>query len=226
MVDMQLIDETRLKEDICEVGKRIYGRGFVAANDGNITVRIAENEILTTPTGVSKGFMTPDMIIKVDMNGDVISGKLRPSSEIRMHLAVYRKRPDAGAVLHTHPPTATGFAVAGIPLDKYTLPEIVINLGMIPLAPYATPSTDEVPESIMPYIANCNAFLLANHGALTIGRDVYDSLFKMESLELFAQVSLTARRLGNENELSPEDLRKLMEVRERMGITGPHPGCG
>lgn len=217
--------EHQIKQDIVEVGRRIYEKGFVASNDGNISVRISDNEVLTTPTGVSKGFMTTDMIVKVDLDGRVISGKLKPSSELRMHLDVYRNRPDVKSVVHAHPIVATGFAVAGIPLNKYILPEIVINLGTIPIAEYGTPSTDEIPDAIRGYLDRHDAFLLANHGALTVGADVFNAYHKMESLELFAQISLVARQLGCEQELNGTQVSKLLEIREKMGISGKHPGC-
>lgn len=181
----------RLKEDIVEVGRRIYNLGFVAANDGNISVRVGDDEILTTPTGVSKGFMTPDMIIRVDMAGNKLEGKLKPSSELKLHLEVYKQRPDVRAVLHAHPPVATAFAVAGIPLDKPVLPEIVISLGRIPIAKYATPSTEELPASVRPYLEDHDAVLLENHGALTVGSNLFNALFKMEQIEHFAKISLT-----------------------------------
>ena len=181
----------RLKEDIVEVGRRIYNLGFVAANDGNISVRVGDDEILTTPTGVSKGFMNPDMIIRVDMAGNKLEGKLKPSSELKLHLEVYKQRPDVRAVLHAHPPVATAFAVAGIPLDKPVLPEIVISLGRIPTAKYATPSTEELPASVRPYLEDHDAVLLENHGALTVGSNLFNALFKMEQIEHFAKISLT-----------------------------------
>lgn len=181
----------RLKEDIVEVGRRIYNLGFVAANDGNISVRVGDDEILTTPTGVSKGFMNPDMIIRVDMAGNKLEGELKPSSELKLHLEVYKQRPDVRAVLHAHPPVATAFAVAGIPLDKPVLPEIVISLGRIPIAKYATPSTEELPASVRPYLEDHDAVLLENHGALTVGSNLFNALFKMEQIEHFAKISLT-----------------------------------
>ncbi len=217
--------EFQLKEDICEVGRRIYQNGYVAANDGNITVRLGENEVLTTPTGVSKGFMTPDMLIKVNMSGEVLSGKLKPSSELKMHLRVYRERPDVGSVIHAHPPTATGFAVAGIPLDRCVLPEVIIALGSIPIAEYGTPSTEEIPDAIMEYLTGCDAVLLANHGALTVGTDLFNAYFKMETMEHFAKISLVARQLGQELEIPKHQVKKLMEVREKLGVVGKNPGC-
>ncbi|MGI9860376.1 class II aldolase/adducin family protein [Moorella naiadis] len=220
-----VLSEFQLRQDICEVGRRIYQHGYVASNDGNISFRLNENEVLATPTGVSKGFMTPEMLVKVNMQGKQLAGQLKPSSEIKMHLEIYRQRPDVRAVIHAHPPTATGFAVAGIPLDRCVLPEIIINLGSIPLAAYGTPSTDEVPAAVRKYIGNHDALLLANHGALTAGRDIYNAYYKMESLELFAKISLTARLLGHENVLSAEQVQKLMAIRAKAGVTSSNPGC-
>ncbi|MGI9861145.1 class II aldolase/adducin family protein [Moorella naiadis] len=220
-----MVLEDKVKQDIVEVGRRIYANGYVASNDGNISVRIGENEFLITPTGVSKGFMTPEMIIKVDGEGHQLAGDLQPSSELKMHLAVYKQRPDVGAVVHAHPPVATAFAVAGIPLDKPVLPEIVINLGAIPIAKYGTPSTEELPLAIREYLNKYDAVLLANHGALTLGQDVYNAYYKMESIEHFAKISLFARQLGGERELPYYEVTKLLQVREKMGIPGRHPGC-
>ncbi len=215
--------EKQVKEDLVEVGRRIYDRGYVAANDGNISVRISEDEILTTPTGVSKGFMEPDMMIKVNLEGEKLAGNLEPSSELKMHLEVYRVRPDVFAVLHAHPPAATAFAAAGQALDRPVLPEIIIALGDVPLARYGTPSTNEVPKSIRPHIKDHDAVLLENHGVLTLGTDLYKALFKMESIEHFAQISIYARMLGGEQELSSEEVEKLLQVRKKMNPGGRHP---
>lgn len=214
-----------IKREICEIGKRIYDKGFVAANDGNITVKVNNNEFWATPTGVSKGYMTPDMLIKVDGEGRVLEGKLKPSSELRMHLRVYRERPDVNAVVHAHPPTATGFAIAGIPLDKYTMPEAIIFLGSVPLTAYGTPSTDEIPDAVSKHIQNYDAFLLQNHGALTLGVDLTTAYFKMETLEFYAKISLVARQLGGERELPCDEIEKLMDIRRKFNVPGRHPGC-
>jgi L-fuculose-phosphate aldolase len=216
--------EFKIKQDICEIGRRMYEKNFVAANDGNITVKVNDNEFWATPTGVSKGFMTPDMLIKVNMEGKVLEGTWKPSSELKMHLRVYKERPDVGAVVHAHPPTATGFAVAGIPLNKYIMPEAVIFLGSVPIAEYGTPSTDEVPNAISKYLQTHDAILLQNHGALTVGQDLFSAYFKMETLEFYARVSLIARQLGGEKELSPDQVEKLMEIRKKFNIPGRHPG--
>ncbi|MGE5558939.1 MAG: class II aldolase/adducin family protein [Bacillota bacterium] len=220
-----MTSEFQLRKDIVEVGRRIWMRGFVAANDGNISVRIGADEFLCTPTGVSKGFMTPDMIIKVNSRGEKINGTLKPSSEIKMHLGVYRDRPDINSVVHAHPPVSTAFAVAGMPLSKATLPEVIITLGWIPLTDYGTPSTDEIPRAISKYVQNHDAFLLENHGALTLGSDVINAYHKMETMEHFAVISLAARQLGGERELSGQRVSQLMEVRAKLGVKGVHPGC-
>lgn len=220
--------EWELKRLILDIGKRIWTRGYVASNDGNITIRIKENEILTTPTGVSKGFMTPDMIIKMDMNGKVISQspKFRPSSEVKMHIEVYRQREDIKAVVHAHPPYCTSFAVAGIPLNKCVLPEAVLTLGAVPIAPYGTPSTMEIPDSIKPIIQNSDAVLLANHGALTLGTNLINAYHRMETLEHSAHIVYTAIQLGNVNMIPGEEVKKLMELREKMNIPGRINVCG
>ena len=218
--------ESELKQDLVEIGRRIWLRGYVAANDGNISVRIGPNEFLCTPTGVSKGFMTPEMIIKINGAGEVLSGEWRPSSELKMHLRVYHERPDVNAVVHAHPPVSTAFAVAGIPLNKKFLPEVIVTLGEIPLTEYATPSTDEVPEAIAEFIKDHDAVLLANHGTLTMGSDVFNAYYKLETMEHYANISLAARQLGGERELSPERIAQLMEVRRKMGIKGAYPGFG
>ena len=161
--------EDAFRADIVEVGRRMYARGYVASNDGNISIRLDDNTILTTPKSVSKGFMTPDMMVVVDLEGKKIRGTRDASSELLMHLEVYRNRPDVRAVVHAHPPTATGFAVAGIPLDRAVLAEVVTTLGSIPIAEYGTPSTPELPAAVRRYIKAHDGLLLANHGALTVG---------------------------------------------------------
>jgi L-fuculose-phosphate aldolase len=215
-------NEWALKQLIIELGRRIWTRGYVAANDGNISVKISENELLTTSTGVSKGFMTPEMIIKMNMEGKILSssGKFRPSSEVKMHIEVYRQREDVNAVIHAHPPHCTSFAVAGIPLDKCVLPEAVITLGAVPIAPYGTPSTPEIPDSIKKYIKNSDAVLLANHGALTLGVDLTTAYHRMETLEHSAQIVFQAIQLGNVNMIPSDEVQKLMDVREKMNIPG------
>ena len=221
-----MISEYEIKKQICEIGKRIYDKGMVAANDGNISVKISDNEYLCTPTGVSKGFMTPDYICKVDKEGNLIqgNGKFKPSSEIKMHMRVYQERPDVKSVVHAHPMYATGFAIAGIPLNQPIMPEAVIALGEVPIAAYGTPSTMEIPDAVSKYLQNYDAVLLENHGALTYGDSLLGAYHKMESVEFYAQLLYISRQLGGPNELSQEEVRKLCNMRESYGLTGRHPG--
>jgi L-fuculose-phosphate aldolase len=220
-------NESEIKKQIVEIGKRIWQQGYVASNDGNITVILNENEILTTPTGVSKGFMTEDMIIKCDRNGNVISSnqKYQPSSELKMHLEVYTERPDMKSVIHAHPPYATCFAVAGIPLNKCVLPEAILVIGAVPIAPYGLPSTMEIPDRIRPFLKNSDVILLANHGALTMGSDLLNAYHKMETLEHTANIVWKAMQLGNLNVLSAEERDRLMNLRDKYNLTGKVAMC-
>jgi L-fuculose-phosphate aldolase len=217
--------ESQLRADIVEVGRRMYARGYTAANDGNISVRLGSDRLLMTPKGLCKGFMTPDMMCITDLEGRKLQGDRDPSSEMLMHLEVYRQRPDVQAVVHAHPPTATGFAVAGIPLDRAVLAEVLTTLGSIPIAEYATPSTKELPEAVRKYIKAHDGMLLANHGALTVGSDLFGAYYKMEIVEHFAKISLVARLLGRENLLSREEVLRLQELRGMYGIAAPAPIC-
>jgi L-fuculose-phosphate aldolase len=217
--------ESSLRADIVEVGRRMYARGYTASNDGNISVRLGSDRLLMTPKGVCKGFMTPDMMCITDMNGRKLQGDRDPSTEMLMHLEVYRNRPDVQAVVHAHPPTATGFAVAGIPLDRAVLAEVLTTLGSIPIAEYATPSTSELPEAVHKYIKAHDGMLLANHGALTVGTDLLSAYYKMEIIEHFAKISLVARQLGRENLLAREEVIRLQGLRDTYGIKAPAPIC-
>jgi L-fuculose-phosphate aldolase len=217
--------ESSLRADIVEVGRRMYARGYTASNDGNISVRLGTDRLLMTPKSVCKGFMTPDMMCITDLDGKKLQGERDPSSEMLMHLEVYRQRRDVQAVVHAHPPIATGFAVAGIPLDRAVLAEVLTTLGSIPIAEYATPSTSELPEAVRKYIKAHDGMLLANHGALTVGADLYAAYFKMETIEHFAKISLVARLLGRENLISREEVLRLQELRGTYGIKAPAPIC-
>jgi L-fuculose-phosphate aldolase len=220
-----MTSESQLRADIVEVGRRMYARGYTASNDGNISVRLGPDRLLMTPKSVCKGFMTPDMMCITDVDGRKLQGDRDPSSEMLMHLEVYRQRPDVQAVVHAHPPTATGFAVAGIPLDRAVLAEVLTTLGSIPIAEYATPSTRELPEAVRKYIKAHDGMLLANHGALTVGGDLFSAYYKMETIEHFAKISLVARLLGRENLLSREEVMRLQELRGAYGIKAPAPIC-
>jgi L-fuculose-phosphate aldolase len=207
-----------LKNNIIEAGKRAYARGYVASNDGNISARIDKKHILITPTGISKGFMKASDLIVVDMSGKIISGKIKPSSEIQIHLQIYKERADVNSVCHLHPPYATGFAVAGIPLDQYVLQEVIISLGTIPLVPYGTTGSEELYKPLLPLLQNYDAFLLANHGALTVGTDIFNAYYKMETLEHVAQIIFIAKQLGNVNTLNAGQVEKLVALRKKFGI--------
>ncbi|MGN0333046.1 MAG: class II aldolase/adducin family protein [Lachnospiraceae bacterium] len=217
--------ELEIKKEMCEIGKRVYNRGMVAANDGNFSVKLNENEFLCTPTGVSKGFMTPEYICKVDAKGNVLEANegFRPSSEVKMHLRVYQERPDVNAVVHAHPMYATTFAIAGIPLMEPIMPEAVIFLGGVPLAKYGTPSTVEVPDSIMPYIQEYDAVLLENHGALTYSDSLLNAYHKMESVEFYARLMYQAKMIGGPQILDEKRVEELYEIRRNMGLSGKHP---
>ena len=217
--------ESTLRADIVEVGRRMYARGYTASNDGNISVRLGSDRLVMTPKSVCKGFMTPDMMCITDLDGKKLQGDRDPSSEMLMHLEVYRQRPDVQAVVHAHPPTATGFAVAGIPLDRAVLAEVLTTLGSIPIAEYATPSTRELPEAVRKYIKAHVGMLLANHGALTVGADLFAAYYKMETIEHFAKISLVARLLGGENLISRDEVLRLQELRGTYGIKAPAPIC-
>ena len=220
-----MVSEYEIKKQICEIGKRIYNRNMVAANDGNISVKISDNEFLCTPTGVSKGFMTPEYICKVDAKGNVISanGNFKPSSEIKMHMRVYEKRPDVKAVVHAHPTFATAFAIAGIPLTQPVMPEAVITLGCVPIAEYGTPSTNEIPDAVEKYLPYFDAVLLANHGALTYSDSLLAAYHKMESVEFYAELLYKAKQLGDPVEFSPAQVERLYEIRRQFGMSGKHP---
>lgn len=210
------MNEQALRLDMVEAGRRLYHKGMVAANDGNISARITDRTFLITPTGICKGDLSVEQLVVVDELGNVLSGILKPTSEMKMHLKVYANKPEVLAVVHAHPPKATAYAVAGRSLDRISLPEVVFSLGRIALAEYGTPSTDELPDAIARHLASADAILLSNHGALTLGNSVMDAYFKMETLEHFAGISLMADMLGGAKYLSPEQEEKLFQVRSAV----------
>lgn len=218
-------NEFELKKMMCDIGRRIYQREMVAANDGNFSVKINDNLFLCTPTGVSKGFMTPDMICRVDADGKQIgsNGQWKPSSEIKMHMRIYRERPDVNAVVHAHPQYATAYAIAGIPLTEKIMPEAVIFLGEVPIAKYGLPSTMEIPDAVEPYLSCYDAVLLENHGALAWGADLMAAYFKMEGLEFYASLAYKAKMLGGAKELPPKEVNRLYELRRQFNVPGKHP---
>ena len=216
--------ETELREQICELGRRMYARGMVAANDGNISARLGEGNILTTPTGVCKGFMSPEIMALVDREGRAQNDR-KPSTEILMHLFIYRERPEVNAVVHAHPIYATGFATAGLALENCVAAEIIATLGSIPLAQYGTPSTPELAESLRPHIHRADAILLANHGVVAMGTDLSEAYFRLERVEHYAQIVAVARQLGGEKLLPRAQAEELFALRGKYGQTGLNPGC-
>src|SRR6266487_7209864 len=195
--------------DIVSFGRALHERGYVAAMDGNLSVRLGENRILATPTAMCKGVMRPSDLVIVDMQGRRLGGKRDVSSEIAMHLLIYRLRPDIHGIVHAHPPTATGFAAAGMALDQPLVCEVVIGLGSIPLAPYGTPGTPELARTLEPLVPQYDAILMANHGVVTYGPSLQSAYMKMETVEHFAQITLVTHMLGQQQLLASEDLKKL-----------------
>ena len=214
-----------IKQQVVEICRRIYNRGYVAANDGNVSARIDDGHIVMTPTGVSKGFLKIQDLAVVNIDGKQVSGSTKPSSESKMHLAIYRSRADVKAVVHAHPPTATGFAVAGIPLTQCVLPEVIISVGSIPIAEYATPGTQELADVVVKYLQQYDAILLENHGAITVGSGVVNAHFKMETIEHFAKIMLVAYQLGNVKGLPAQDVQELVSLRQKFGIRSTAPVC-
>jgi L-fuculose-phosphate aldolase len=210
--------EDEHRRDICTAGRWIHERGYVASTDGNISLRLDPRRILTSPTGISKGMMSPDDMVITDLDGQKLSGRRNPSSELGMHLLVYRRRPDINAVCHAHPPVATGFAASGIPLNKAILSELVLSLGCIPVARYGTPGTPELTEAIEPLVQSYDAVLMANHGVVTYGQDLLTAFFRMETTEHFARVTLVTELIGKQVLLSSGDVEKLLAARKRYGL--------
>lgn len=207
--------QRRSARDLVRFGGMLHARGFVAATDGNLSIRMDAERIMITPSGFSKGMMKPQDMVIVDFDGRKVSGRHAPSSEAGMHLTIYKSRPDIGAVVHAHPCTATAFATAGIALDEPLCTEVVITLGAIPLAPYGTTGTEELAESLKPFIADYDAILMANHGVVTYGEDLRRAYMKMETVEHYAQIVLATRRLGGSRRLGAAEMGKLLEMRLR-----------
>ena len=217
-----------LRQDIVKIGKLVFDKGWIAANDGNISVRLDDDAVLCTPTAVCKGMMSPEDLIVCDMDGVKREGSRERTSEIAMHLTIYRMRPDIRSVLHAHPPVATGFAAAGRALNVALLPEVVIGLGSVPLAEYGLPGTPALTDGMLPYIPKYDAILMANHGAVCYGVDVHQAYFRMETVEHFARIMFVAEMLGGARALPREEVRKLFESRARYNVNsraGMEPGA-
>ncbi|HKW74650.1 MAG TPA: class II aldolase/adducin family protein [Terriglobales bacterium] len=219
-VNRPVKEEDQFRHDLVEFGRLLHLQGYVAATDGNLSVRMSEDRVMITPSGFSKGMMQPGEMVIVDMEGNKLSGCCSPSSEIAMHLTIYGMRPDVGAVVHAHPCTATAFASSGQALDEPLCSEIVITLGTVPLAPYATTGTAGLSESLKPFIPGHNAILMANHGVVTYGQDLRQAYMRMESVEHYARIVLAARQLGPSRSLNAQQLEELMEARTRYTRNG------
>ena len=220
--------EKELRQDIVDVGRFVWGKGWIAANDGNISVRMDANRFLCTPTGVCKGMMKPEDLIICDAQGNKVEGRLERTSEFAMHLTIYNLRPDVNAVVHAHPPVATGYATAGRPLNQALLPEVIIGLGCVPLADYGLPGTPALTDGMLPYIPKYDAILMANHGAVCYGGDVHQAFFRMETVEHYARIALVAELLGGPTVLPKTEVDKLFDSRTRYGVkarAGAVPGC-
>src|SRR5438477_10377388 len=220
-----MINERKLKEEICEIGRRLYNKGFAAANDGNITIRLNEREILCTPTMVSKGYLKPEDICKVDYEGRQLAGSKKRTSEVLLHLAVYKHRPDVQAVVHCHPPHATAFAVAGEPIPKCVLPEVEVFLGIVPLARYETPGGQKFAETIVPYVKECNTIILANHGTVTFGPTLENAYFNSEIIDAYCKILILARQLGPINYFTEQQTKELLDIKKRLGYDDPRFRC-
>jgi len=217
IVPGHLKSEDEHRRDVCAVGRWIHQRAFVASTDGNISIRLDARRVLTSPTGMSKGMMAPDDLVITDMQGRKLAGRCNPSSELGMHLLIYCRRPDVNAVCHAHPPVATGYAAAGLPLNKALVSELVLALGCVPVARYGTPGTPELNEALEPLVQHYDAVLMANHGVVTYGPDLLTAFFRMETVEHFAWVSLVTELLGKQVLLSSGDVEKLLAARVRYG---------
>lgn len=212
------MNEHELRLEIVRLGRLLHERGLIAATDGNISTRLDAGSVLITPTLISKGMMTPDDLIVVDLQGHKLRGARDVSSEVSMHMTIYRLRPDVQAIVHAHPPTATAFAACGLALDQALISEMVLNLGKIPLADYATPGTPELSSTLEPHIVDHDAVLMANHGVVTCGCDLMQAYMNMETVEQYAKIALVARQLGCAQPISPELVNKLHETRQRIRL--------
>ncbi len=216
-----MINAHKIKQDICEIGQRIYNKGFAAANDGNITVRISDNEVLCTPTMHSKGFLKPDDICLIDMTGKQIAGRKKRSSEALLHLEIYRQRSDIKSVVHCHPPHATAFAVAREPIPQCVLPEVEVFLGDVPITKYETPGGQAFADTILPFVQKSNVIILANHGTVSFGEDVERAYWWTEILDAYCRILMLAKQLGKVNYLNEREERELLALKDKWGFADP-----
>ncbi len=216
------IHDRRLKEQICEIGRRVYNKGFAAANDGNISIRVGENEVLCSPTMICKGFMKPEDICAVDLYGNQIAGTRKRTSEVLLHLAIMRARPDVKAVVHCHPPHATAFGVAREPIPQCVLPEVEVFLGEIPFAPYETPGGQPFADTVLPFLKpGTNAMILTNHGTVSFGSNLEEAYWKTEIVDAYCRILILSRQLGGITYLDEQKSRELLDLKKRLGFDDP-----
>ncbi|MEZ6131954.1 MAG: class II aldolase/adducin family protein [Planctomycetaceae bacterium] len=215
------INDRQLKEDICEIGRRIYNKGFAAANDGNISIRVGENAVLCSPTMICKGFMKPEDICAVDMNGDQIAGKRKRTSEVLLHLEIMRNRPDVKSVVHCHPPHATAFAIANEPIPQCILPEVEVFMGEVPIAPYETPGDQRFAETVTPFLKATSTIILKNHGTVSFGKTVEEAYWKTEILDAYCRMLLLAKQMGTVEYLNEQKSRELLDLKKKWGFDDP-----
>ena len=216
-----VMNEWKFREQMCEIGRRIYNKGFAAANDGNISLRLGEDRVLCSPTRVSKGFMKPDDLCIVDLDGKQVSGKRKRSSEILLHLTIMKARADVRSVVHCHPPHATAFAVAREPIPKCVLPEIEVFLGEVAISPYETPGGQSFADTVLPYVKDTETILLANHGTVTYGSDLEDAYFKTEIIDAYCRILILAKQIGRVNYYTDEKAAELIKLKPKLGIPDP-----
>src|ERR1700761_150278 len=226
MAQNNLMSEWKLREQMCEIGRRVYAKGFAAANDGNISMRISDNEVLCTPTMICKGFMKPEDICSVDMEGKQLSGSRKRTSEVLLHLAIMKERPDVKSCVHCHPPHATAFAVAHEPIPKCILPEFEVFLGEVAIAKYETPGTQAFADTVLPYVKDTDTILLANHGTITYGSDLEDAYFKTEIIDAYCRILLLSKQLGTINYYSDDKAAELIKIKPNLGIPDPRLALG
>jgi len=215
------IHDRKLKEEICEIGRRVYNKGFAAANDGNISIRVGENEVLCSPTMICKGFMTPDDICAVDMDGNQIAGKRKRTSEILLHLAIMKERDDVKSVVHCHPPHATAFAVAGEPIPQCVLPEVEVFMGEVPIAPYETPGSQKFADTVTPFLKGTSTIILKNHGTVSFGKTVMDAYWKTEILDSYCRILMLAKQIGGITYFDQRETTELLDLKKKLGFDDP-----
>ena len=215
------IHDRKLKEEICEIGRRVYNKGFAAANDGNISIRVGENEVLCSPTMICKGFMKPEDICAVDMNGDQIAGVRKRTSEVLLHLEIMRNRPDVKAVVHCHPPHATAFAVTGEAIPQCILPEIEVFMGEVPVAPYETPGGQDFAGTVTPFLKATNTIILKNHGTVSFGKSLEDAYWKTEILDAYCRILMLSKQIGGVDYLNEQKSRELLDLKKKLGFDDP-----